>query len=190
MTAVTAPSIKMLVSGLSGRYALALFELAEEAGKIDAISDELDGLARLVEENADLARLVRSPAIGRSEAKAALAALGGKLGLSELVMGFLGVLATHRRLPALARIVADFRRLRAAHRGEVVARVVSAAPLDEAPRAALSDRLKEFSGREVTLDCSVDPSLLGGLVVQLGSQMIDGSVATRLSRLERAMKGM
>lgn len=190
MPADTAPAQKTLVSGLSGRYALALYELAEEAGQLETVESELSALSALLNESAELRQIAISKAISRDQAKAAMAKLAAEMKLSGLLGNFLGVLATNRRLGALARIIADFGKLLSARRGEMRAEVRSARPLTDEQLAALSARLKTLAGQEVTLESALDETLIGGLVVRLGSRMIDGSIASRLSRLERAMKGI
>lgn len=184
------PQERAIISGLSGRYATALFELAREQDTLAAVERDLTTLERLLAESAPLRQIVRSPVMTRAAQAAAMAELAGRAGLADLTTRFLGVLATNRRLAALADIIRDFRRLMAAHRGEIRAEVTAARPLDEQRVAALKAKLKAIVGREVTVDAQVDEALIGGLVVRIGSRMIDGSIATKLARLERAMKGM
>lgn len=181
---------KVIVSGLSGRYATALFELADKADVLAKVEDELAGLALLAAENADFAGFLRSPVLGRAQQGAAIAAVAKKLGLSDLTTRLLGVLAINRRLAALPGVARDFATLMAAHRGEVTAEVTSARPLGAAGKDKLEDKLKAIAGSKVRIETKVDERLIGGLVVRLGSRMIDTSVATRLAGLERAMKGI
>lgn len=181
---------KVTVSGLSGRYATALFELAGEADALTKVEDELAGLARLAGECEDFAAFIGSPVLGRETQGKAVAAVAEKLELSDLTSRLLGVLAANRRLAALPGIARDFATLMAAHRGEVTAEVTSARPLDAAGIEKLANKLKAIAGSDVRIETEVDERLIGGLVVRLGSKMIDTSVATRLAGLERAMKGM
>nr|WP_276616315.1 F0F1 ATP synthase subunit delta [Sphingomonas sp. SFZ2018-12] len=174
---------------ISGRYAIALFELAREAKAIDAVESDLDRVRQGLHESDMLRRLVTSPVVGRTEAGRAIAAAADALALGEITRNLLGVLAQNRRLGELERVVRDFRMLAARHRGETTAEVVSAHPLAPAQVDALKQQLRARTGRDVTVDLSVDPALLGGLVVRIGSQMIDSSIRTRLNALAHAMKG-
>jgi F-type H+-transporting ATPase subunit delta len=174
---------------ISGRYAIALFELAREAKAIDAVESDLDRVRQGLRESDMLRRLVTSPVVGRTEAGRAIAAAADALALGEITRNLLGVLAQNRRLGELERVVRDFRMLAARHRGETTAEVVSAHPLAPAQVDALKQQLRARTGRDVTVDLSVDPALLGGLVVRIGSQMIDSSIRTRLNALAHAMKG-
>lgn len=176
-------------AGLAGRYATALFELADEAKSLDAVSADLARLRALVEGSADMARFVRSPVVSRDEQGKAIAAILERLGVSQLTKNFIGLLAQKRRLFALQGIVAAFDALVAARKGEASAAVTSAKPLNAAQRAALQAALKSSIKREIRMTESVDPSLLGGLVVKVGSRQIDSSLKSKLARLERAMKG-
>ncbi len=184
------PQEKAIISGLSGRYATALFELAREGGELEVIERDLATLQQLLAESAPLGQIVRSPVMTRAAQAAAMARLAESAGFADLTARFLGVLATNRRLAVLGDIIRDFSRLMAFHRGEVRAAVTAARPLDAKRVAALAAKLKTIVGREVTVDTTVDEALIGGLVVRIGSRMIDGSIATKLTRLERAMKGM
>lgn len=177
------------VAGLAGRYATALFELADEAKSLDAVSSDLARLRALVEGSADMARFVRSPVFSRDEQGKAIGAILDRLGVSQLTKNFIGLLAQKRRLFALQGIVTAFDALVAARKGETSASVVSAKPLSAAQRAALQSALKTSIKREIRMTESVDPSLLGGLVVKVGSRQIDSSLKSKLARLERAMKG-
>lgn len=176
-------------SSLAGRYATALFDIAYEARAIETIEASLARVQDALNDSADLQRLATSPLVGRAEAARAIAAIGTALALDETTRNFLGVLAENRRLGQLAAVIRTFRLLAAQHRGETTAEVASAHPLDEAQVDALRQALRQRLGREVRVDLSVDPSLLGGLVVRLGSQLIDSSIKTRLNMLAQAMKG-
>ncbi len=176
-------------ASLSGRYATALFELAREAKAIDKVEASLATLRGALDESVDFKTLTTSPLIGRADAVKAVAAVAGTLKLDGTTASFLGVLAENRRLGQLGAIIRAFRQLAAQHRGETTAEVVSAYPLDAGQVDALKQQLRTRIGRDVSIDLSVDPSLLGGLVVKIGSQMIDSSIKTRLNSLAHAMKG-
>ena len=176
-------------ASLSGRYATALFELARDGGTLDAVGTSLRTLREALAGSDDLRRLVGSPLVKRADAGKAMAALAQPLGLDPLTVRFLGVLAQSRRLGALGAIIRDFTALAARHRGEVSAEVVSAHPLDDGQMASLKARLKSMVGSEVDVDARVDPAILGGLIVRLGSRQIDGSIRTKLNALATAMKG-
>ena len=137
----------------------------------------------------DLVALTKSPVVARGAAVKAILAVADTLGLDGVTKNFLGVLAENRRLSALPQIIRAFRQLASRHRGEVAAEVTSAHPLTEGQVAELKQQLRTRVGREVSVDLSVDPDLLGGLVVRIGSQMIDSSIRTRLNALASAMKG-
>lgn len=176
-------------ASLSGRYATALFALARDADTLDAVGESLATVRRALGESDDLARLVASPLIGREDAGKAIAAVAGSLGLDPTTTSFLGILAQNRRLGALPAIIRDFDRLAARERGEVRAEIVSAHPLDDGQMASLRARLKSMVGSEVTVAASIDPAILGGLIVKLGSRQIDGSIRTKLNALATAMRG-
>ena len=176
-------------ASLGGRYATALFDLARQQGQLTAVESSLKTVSTAMGESADLSALVKSPLVGRDDAARAIAALVPVLGLDPLTANFLGVLAQNRRLGDLPAIIRAFRELAARSRGETNAEVVSAHPLDDAQVDALKQQLRHRVGREVAIDLKVDPTLLGGLVVKIGSQMIDSSIKTRLNTLAHAMKG-
>jgi len=176
-------------ASLSGRYATALFELARDGNKLDKVSASLATLKQALADSDDLKRLVSSPLISRAEAGKALAGLTKPLKLDPLTTNFLGVLAQNRRLAQLGAIIRDFNTLAARHRGETSAQVITAHPLDGGQMAALTARLKSMVGSEVAVDATVDPNILGGLIVRLGSRQIDGSIRTKLNALATAMKG-
>lgn len=176
-------------ASLSGRYAIALFELAQEARSVDAVEASLARIRDALGESSELNQLVNSPLVSRTVAEKSVAGIAGPLELDPTTRNFLGVLAKNRRLGQLPQIVRDFRRLAAQWRGETTAEVVSAHPLDAGQVDALKQSLRQRVGREVSVDLSVDPQLLGGLVVTIGSQRIDSSIRTRLNTLAHAMKG-
>ena len=176
------------VSGVAGRYATAIFELARDAGKLDAVSGDFTVLSAMLRASADLMRTVRSPVFTRIEQAAAMAAIGELARADDLTRRFIGLVASKRRLFALPQIIASFNILLANQRGEVSAQVTSAHPLDAASLEQLKAALKRAAGRDVQLQTVVDESLLGGLIVRMGSRMLDGSLATKLSNLQLAMK--
>ncbi len=179
-----------IVSGIAGRYATALFELAADAKELDSVAADLAGLERLLDESADLRRLVLSPIFKRAEQARAMAAVLDQAGAGALMARFVAVVAENRRLFALPQVIGAFNRLLARHRGEMVAEIATAAPLTDSQTEALKQALRQVAGTEVTLEAKVDPSLIGGLVVQLGSRMVDSSVRTKLQNLRLAMKGI
>ena len=176
-------------ASLAGRYATALFGLARDEMKIDAVTRSLDSLDRALTESTDFAALVSSPMVGRADAAKAIAALVPTLSIDPTTANFLNVLAKNGRLGELKSVIRMVRQLAAGHRGETTAEVTSARALDDQQVAALKSNLKTRLGRDVAIDARVDPSLLGGIVVRLGSQMIDASIKTKLNTLANAMKG-
>jgi F-type H+-transporting ATPase subunit delta len=176
-------------ASLSGRYAAALFDLAREAKAIDAVEASLGTLDAALTESADLKRLVSSPLVGRDAAANAVRAVAASLKLDPLTTNFLGVLAQNRRLSQASAVIAAFRAMAAAHRGETSAQVTTAHPLTDDQLTALKAKLKTRVGRDVSVATKVDPSILGGLIVKIGSQMIDSSIRTKLNSLALAMKG-
>ena len=175
--------------GLSGRYATALFDLAVEAKALDAVAASLATLKDALAQSADLKTLMTSPMVMRSAAAAGVAGVATSLKLDSLTSNFLGVLAKNRRLAALPAIIRDFSALAAARRGEISAQVTAAHKLSAAQQKALAAKLKAGLGRDVALDITVDPAILGGLIVRVGSRMIDSSLKTRLGALGQALKG-
>ena len=176
-------------ASLSGRYATALFELARDAKQIDAVEASLATVRQTLDQSEDYRALVNSPVLNRQDAAKGVAAAATAMALDSTTTSFLGVLAQNRRLSQLPAIIRGYRALAAQHRGEVTADVTSAHPLDYGQVEALRQALRTRVGRDVSVDLSVDPSLLGGLVVKIGSQMIDSSIKTRLNSLAHAMKG-
>lgn len=176
-------------ASLAGRYATALFDLARESKAIDSVGKSLAGLEAALAGSADFAALTSSPLLSRTAAAKAVAAVAKSMKLDGLTTRFLGVLAQNRRLGQLGPVIGSYKVLAAAHRGEATAEVTSAHPLDAAQVAALKKQLRTKVGRDVAVDLKVDPAILGGLVVKIGSQMIDSSIRTRLNTLANAMKG-
>ena len=176
-------------ASLSGRYATALFDLARDGKAIDSVSASLDAVKRGLSESAEFAALTTNPLLSRGDAAKAVAAVAASMKLDALTTKFLGVLAQNRRLAQLPAVIRAFAALAAAHRGEATAEVTSAHALDAAQVAALKAQLRTKAGRDVALSMTVDPAILGGLIVKIGSQMIDSSIRTRLNTLAVAMKG-
>ncbi len=179
---------KTSIATVAGRYANALFELADEANSLPAVEADLDRFAAMIADSADLARLVRSPVFAADEQARAVGAVLDKAEIGALTGNFIRVVAGNRRLFAMPDVIAAFRKLMAARRGEVAAEVVSAEPLSERHVAALKEALKASIGKDVALNTAVDPALIGGLIVKVGSRMIDGSLKTKLNSLKLAMK--
>lgn len=178
-----------IVAGLAGRYATALFDLAKDGGKLDSVGQSLARVRAALAESAELRALVSSPLLARQDAAKGVAAVADTLGLDPLTKNFLGVLAANRRLTALGDVMAAYDKLAADHRGETTAEVTSAHPLSADQVTALKAKLKAGLGREVMIDQTVDPSILGGLIVKVGSKMIDSSLRTKIDTLGQAMKG-
>jgi F-type H+-transporting ATPase subunit delta len=166
-----------------------LFDLARDQRQIDAVGNSLDVLSQALLDSREFAELVASPVVSREEAGKAFAALAPQLGLDPITVNFLGVLARNGRKNALRAVIRAFGRLAAEHRGETTAEVVTARPLNDDQLSALKAQLRARAGRDVSIEASVDPNILGGLVVKLGSQRIDASIRTKLNRLASAMKG-
>ena len=177
-------------TGLAGRYAAALFELAEADKSLETVAADLKQLRALIGQSSDLERLIRSPVIPREAQGRAMEAVLVKAGAGSLTRRFVGVIAHNRRLFALPGIIAAFAKRLADRRGETQAEVTSARPLSKHQLGALTDALKKAVGTNVLLSTNVDPSLLGGLVVKVGSRMVDSSLKTKLLRLSFAIKGI
>lgn len=175
-------------SGVAGRYASALFELADEDNDIDGVMAGVDRFAAALDESEDLARLVRSPIFSAEAQIGALDALLPKLGVTGIVARFLKLLAKNRRLFVVHDAIKGFRALVARKRGLVTAEVRVAEPLSDTHTEALKDALKASTGKDIVVDTKIDPSLIGGLIVKIGSRMIDTSLKTKLSQLKIALK--
>ena len=187
MSAKTA-SASAPVSGVAGRYAAALFDLAREAGTIEKVESELKSLQAAIDGSADLRSFLASPIYGREEQVNSVTALAERAGFSSLTGNFLKLLAKNRRLFALQDIIRAFRALAADHRGEVSAEAMTAAAMNDDQVKALRLEIERMVGKAVNLETRVDPDLLGGLVVKIGSKMVDASLKTKLNRLKTVMK--
>ena len=184
------PADDVRVSGVAARYASALYDLADEKGALDAVAGDLAALQQMFDGSDDFRRFIKSPVISRDDQSKGIAALAAKAQLSPLAHKFLGLLAVNRRLFALPGVIAGFRAILADRRGEATAQVTSAAPLSDSQTTALIEALKKAIGRKVDIATKVDPSILGGLIVKVGSRMVDSSLKSKLQRLKLAMKGV
>ena len=176
------------VSGVSGRYATALFELARDERSIDSVKADLDKFEAMLADSADLKRLVRSPVFSSEAQAKALSAVLDKAGISGVSANFLKVLTANRRLFAVDQVIRAFGALVAKFKGEATAEVTVAEALSDKNLDALKTALKSVTGKDVSLNVNVDPSIIGGLVVKLGSRMIDSSLRTKLNSIKHAMK--
>lgn len=176
-------------SGVPGRYAAALFELATEEKSADEVGSHLASIQAMLSGSAELQRLVRSPVFAKEDQQAALEALCKKAGISGLAANFVQLLARNRRLPALEGAISAYQLMAAESRGEAVADVVSAEKLTAQQIKDLTAALKASIGSDVQLNAKVDKSILGGLIVKVGSRMMDNSLKTKLQNLKIAMKG-
>jgi len=177
-----------IVSGMAGRYATALFDLASETNAIDAVKSDLERFDALVAEIADLARLVRSPVFSADEQLRALGAVLDQAGIGGVAAKFLKLVTSNRRLFAVREMIRGYRELVALHKGEATAEVTVAEELKDEHLEALRAALKSVSGKEVDLAIKIDPAIIGGLVVKLGSRMVDTSLRTKLNAIKHAMK--
>jgi len=178
-----------MTTGVAERYASALFELAKEQGQHTQVEKDLLRFQALIDGSEDLRRMVRSPVFTADEQSKALISIAEKAGIGGLTTNFLKVVARNRRLFAVSDIVKNYRLIAARARGEVAAEVTSAHALTDSQMQALKDQLKAGVGKDVTITAKVDPTLLGGIVVKVGSRMIDNSLKTKLNSLKVAMKG-
>jgi F-type H+-transporting ATPase subunit delta len=178
-----------IISGMAGRYATALFELARDNKAVDAVKKDLDQFDALVSGSADLNRLVRSPVFGVDEQLKALSAILAKAGITGLAANFLRVITTNRRLFAVRDMIRAYRALVARHKGEVTAQVTVAEKLNDKNLDALKSALKSVTGgKDIDLEVEVDPAIIGGLIVKVGSRMVDSSLRTKLNSIKIAMK--
>jgi F-type H+-transporting ATPase subunit delta len=173
---------------MAGRYATALFQLALEGNAVDAVRADLDRFGALLDESPDLARVVRSPVFTAEVQVRALRAVLDRTGLAGLAAQFLLVVASNRRLFAVREMIRDYRELVARHKGEVTAQVTLAQPPREHHLAAIREALAAVTHQDVQVNVTIDPSLIGGLIVKLGSRMVDTSLRTKLQMIKHAMK--
>jgi len=178
------------VSGVPGRYATALFELAQEAKSVDQVGADLARFQAMLDESDDLQRLVRSPVFSAEDQISALEALCAKAGITSLALNFIKLTAQKRRLFVLAGMIKAYQTLVAQAKGEISAEVTSADKLSLKHLADLKAAIKASVGSDVQLSTRVDPAILGGLVVKVGSRMVDNSLKTKLQNLKTAMKGI
>ena len=178
-----------IISGMAGRYAGALFELALDNKAVDAVKKDLDSFDALVSSSADLNRLIRSPAFDADEQLKALSAILAKAGITGLAANFLRVITTNRRLFAVRDMIRAYRALVARHKGEVTAQVTVAEKLNDKNLDALKSALKSVTGgKDIDLDVKIEPAIIGGLIVKVGSRMVDSSLRTKLNSIKLAMK--
>ena len=177
-----------MTSGVAGRYATALFEVAREGKTLPKVEEDLQTLEAALAESADLRAMIGSPVYSRDEQVAAIRALAERMGIGVEVANTVGLMAANRRLFVLPEMITSFKALIADHRGEMTAKVTSAKPLSDAQTAALAETLKASVGKNINIDVTVDKGLIGGLVVRLGSRMIDTSIRSKLAKLQNVMK--
>ena len=177
------------VSGVPGRYASALFELATEDKSTEEVASQLQRLGAAIEQSEDLSRVVRSPVFSAADQVAAVSSIASEIGISGTTLNFLKLVAKNRRLSALPDIIKAYATLLATSRGEIAGEVTSAEPLSASQLNDLKAALKSSLGRDVALITRVDSSILGGLIVKVGSRMMDNSLKTKLQTLKIAMKG-
>jgi F-type H+-transporting ATPase subunit delta len=176
------------VSGLAERYAAALFELADERGALDAAAGDLRAMRAMLHDSADLSRLLRSPVLSREAQGKAIQLVAEKAELSQLTRDFLAIVARNRRLFAVPAMIDAYLAKLAERRGEVTAEVTAAQPLTEAQNSALGDQLRRAVGSQVAVDMKIDPGLIGGMIVKIGSRMVDGSIRSKLQRMRLALR--
>lgn len=181
-------SDQTLVSGVAGRYATALFELANEANAVDAVSADLNTFSAMIAESADLKRLIESPAFSAEDQVAAVKALLSAAGITGLAGNFIGLVASKRRLFALPGMITGYRKLVAEAKGIVSAEVTVAEEPSAKRLEEIRATLKEVAGKDVDVAIKVDPAIIGGLVVKMGSRMVDASLKTKLNSIRLAMK--
>lgn len=181
-------SSQSLSSGAAGRYATALFEIAKERGILPAVEADLTAVEAALADSADLREAIASPVFSRTDTAAAMKAIAAKMNLGTEVASTLGLMAENRRLFVVPAMIASVKALAAAERGEVTAEVTTATPLSDAQIAALRETLKASVGKDVELSITVDESLIGGLVIKVGSRMVDSSIRSKLANLQNVMK--
>jgi len=182
------PSSQSSSSGVAGRYATALFELARERGVLPAVEADLTAVEAALADSADFRELIASPVFSREDMAAAIKAIAAKMELGAETANTLGLMAENRRLFVLPALIASVKALAAAERGEITAEVSTAKPLTEGQSTALRDALKASVGKDVALNVTVDPALIGGLVIKVGSRMVDSSIRSKLANLQNIMK--
>ena len=179
-----------VVTGIAGRYATALFELARDSGVLDEVSTDVADLGNMIDQSNDLNRLLRSPVIASEDQGKGMAALMDEAGATELISNFVAVVSQNRRLFALRDMVRDFRTLLSAHKGELVAEVTSAKSLNDEQLAKIKDQLTTSMKTDVQVETAVDEKILGGIIVKIGSRMVDSSLRTKIQNLRFAMRGV
>ncbi|HEY9080324.1 F0F1 ATP synthase subunit delta [Magnetovibrio sp.] len=177
-------------TGLAGRYAAALYGLADAASSLDKVAEDLKSLRSMINDSADLRRVISSPVLTRGEQVKAMMALCAKASMDDLTSNFVGTVAQNRRLPALQSMIAAYLNELSRRRGEATAQVTTAKKLSDAQLQAVSDVLKKAVGSKISIEADVDESLLGGMIVKVGSRMIDSSLKTQLQQLHLSMKGI
>ena len=177
------------MGGLAARYASALYDLADESNSIDAVAADLEGLKSLIDDSDDFSRFIKSPVLSREDQAKGIAAIAAKASLTDISQKFLGLVASNRRLFALPDMIRAFQAILAARRGQMTAEVTAASELSEAQSQSLADSLKAAVGTAVSVTTKVDPTILGGLIVRVGSRMVDSSLKSKLQRLKLSMKG-
>ena len=178
------------VGDVAARYASALYEVADERGVVDAVAGDLSNLQTMINDSDDFARFIKSPVLSRIDQSKGIAAIADRAQLAPITIKFLGLVAANRRLFVLLGMIAGFRAILAERRGQATAHVTSAAPLSDAQTASLVDALKKAVGCNIYVAAKVDASILGGLIVKVGSRMVDSSLKSKLQRLKLAMKGV
>lgn len=178
-----------VIGGIAGRYAAALYDLADEAKVLDAVADDVRGILQALEDSPDFSKLVLSPLMDRQVQARAMSAVLEKAGTHDLLRRFVGVVASNGRLFALPEMARGYLAELARRRGEVTAKVTAPNDIDDEQKQAIIAALKPYAGDKVSLDVDVDPSLIGGLVVRVDSRMIDSSIRSKLQRLQLVMKG-
>ncbi len=181
-------STASISANIAGRYAQAVFDLVDEQGSVDKLAEQVDDLGRALDDSADLHTLITSPLITRDQQGRAIAAIADKMGLLPVLANTLRLMARNNRLFTLPQLVDRLKALVADARGEVTAQVTSAAALTGAQQKRLTETLAQKSGKKVKLDARVDELLIGGMIVKLGSQMIDSSIRSKLASLQNVMK--
>ena len=184
------PSETTGATGLAGRYAAALYELADADNKLDKVADDLRALDVMISESDDLSRLISSPVLSRTEQADGILAICKKASMDDLTQRFVGACAQNRRLNVLSSIIKAYLGELSHRRGEATAQVISAEKLDDSQLKAVSDALKKSIGTKVAVEAKVDETLLGGMIVKVGSRMVDSSLKTKLQQLHLSMKGV